>query len=34
MFIVQTVKMPHYGWMDQENVVFKYSGILFSHKEE
>jgi hypothetical protein len=27
-------KMPHYWWMDQENVVFIHNGILLSHEEE
>jgi hypothetical protein len=31
---METAKMPHYWWMDQENVVFIHNGILFRHKEE
>jgi hypothetical protein len=27
---METPKMPHYGWMDQEN-VFIHNGILLSH---
>jgi hypothetical protein len=30
---METDKMPHY-WMKEENVVFIYNGISFSHKEE
>jgi hypothetical protein len=32
--VIETAKMPHYWWMDQENVVFIHSGILCSHEEE
>jgi hypothetical protein len=31
---VETAKMPHYHWMDYENVAFIHNGILFSHEEE
>jgi hypothetical protein len=31
---MEIAKMPHYRWMDWENVVFIYNGILLSHKEE
>jgi hypothetical protein len=31
---METAKMPHNQWMDQENVVFINNGILLSHKEE
>jgi hypothetical protein len=31
---METTKMPHYWWMDQENVVFINSGILLSHEGE
>jgi hypothetical protein len=31
---METAKMPHYQWMDQENVIFIHNGILLSHKEE
>jgi hypothetical protein len=37
MFIVALftmAKMPHYWWMNQENVVFIHNGVLFSHEEE
>jgi hypothetical protein len=32
--VVETTKMPHYWWMNQENVVFIHNGILLSHEEE
>jgi hypothetical protein len=32
--VMETTKMPHYWWMDQENVVFINSGILLSHEGE
>jgi hypothetical protein len=31
---METAKIPHKWWMDQENVVFIHNGILFSHKEK
>jgi hypothetical protein len=31
---MKTAKMPHYWWMDQENVVFIHNKILLSNKEE
>jgi hypothetical protein len=31
---MKTAKVPHNQWMDQENVVSIYNGILLSHKEE
>jgi hypothetical protein len=31
---METTKMPHYWWMDQENVVLVHNGILLSHKEK
>jgi hypothetical protein len=32
--VMETTKMPHYWWMDQENVVFIHNGILLSHEEK
>jgi hypothetical protein len=32
--VMETAKIPHYQWMDEENVVFIHNGILLSHKEE
>jgi hypothetical protein len=32
--VMETTKMPHYWWMDQENVVFIHNGIPLSHEEE
>jgi hypothetical protein len=32
--VMETTKMPHYWWIDQENVVLVHNGILLSHKEE
>jgi hypothetical protein len=31
--IMETAKLPHYWWMDLENVEFVYNGILFIHKK-
>jgi hypothetical protein len=31
---METAKLTHYWWMDKENVVFIYNGILFCHKEK
>jgi hypothetical protein len=30
---MEIAKTPHYWWIDKENVVFLYNGILFSHRE-
>jgi hypothetical protein len=32
--VMEIANMPHYWWMDQENVVFINNGILCSHEEE
>jgi hypothetical protein len=32
--VMETTKMPHYWWMDQENVVLVHNGILLSREEE
>jgi hypothetical protein len=31
---METTKMPHYWWMDQENVVLVHNGILLSREEK
>jgi hypothetical protein len=31
---MEIAKMPHYGQMDQENVVLIHNGALLSHEEE
>jgi hypothetical protein len=31
--VMETTKMPHYWWMDQENVVLVHNGILLSHSQ-
>jgi hypothetical protein len=31
---METAKMSHYWWVNQENVIFIYNGILLSHEEE
>jgi hypothetical protein len=32
--VMERIKMLHYWWMDEENVVLVHSGILLSHEEE
>jgi hypothetical protein len=32
--VMEKTMMPHYWWMDQENVVLVHKGILLSHEEE
>jgi hypothetical protein len=32
--VMEIAKMPHYWWMDQENVVFTHNGILLSDEEK
>jgi hypothetical protein len=32
--VMEITKMPHYRWMDYENVVFVHNGVLLSHEEE
>jgi hypothetical protein len=32
--VMETTKMSHYWWIDQEYVVFIHNGILLSHEED
>jgi hypothetical protein len=32
--VMETTQMPHYGWMDYENVVLIHNVVLLSHKKE
>jgi hypothetical protein len=32
--VMETTKMSHYWWIDQENVVLVHNGILLSHEKE
>jgi hypothetical protein len=32
--VMETTNIPHYWWMDRENVILIYKGILLSHEEE
>ena len=31
---METIQKPINGWMDKQNVLYTYEGILFSHKRE